>query len=455
MNRFDLILRDGTLVTHEGARHADIGIADGIIAAIEPAINGAVRGEINAAGLHIFPGLIDAHVHFNEPGRADWEGFETGSHALAAGGATMFFDMPLNSQPPTIDAESFSAKLALARTKSMVDFALWGGLVPGNLDRLEELRDCGAIGFKAFMADSGVEEFPRVDDATLREGMKRAAKLKLPVAVHAENQATISKLTQERLAQNKISIRDFLESRPVAAELEAIRRALELAGETGCAIHIVHVSCGAGVELVAEARARGVDASCETCPHYLVGTGEDMEKIGAPAKCAPPLRGPEENNQLWSALSAGKVTTIGSDHSPAPPAMKSDGNFFKIWGGISGGQHTLTLLLSGYTGPGGIRRGIPLPSVVRMTSYNVAARFNLPRTKGRAEVGSHADFALVNLQQIFEIKREELLDRHGLSPYVGRRVRGKVERTIVRGQTVFKDGKIVAKRLGQLVAPNQ
>ena len=238
------------------------------------------RIELNAAGLHIFPGLIDSHVHFNDPGRAHWEGIETGSRALAAGGGTMFFDMPLNSSPPTLDAASFDAKLAAAQNRSLTDFAFWGGLVPGNLDRLEELAERGVIGFKAFMSNSGIEDFPCVDDTTLREGMKRAAKLGKLVAVHAESEAITSKLAQQALAQNKTSIRDYLDSRPIHAELDAIQRAIQIAGETRCALHIVHVSSGDGVSLVADAHAQGVDVTCETCPHYLVLTEDDVVKLG-------------------------------------------------------------------------------------------------------------------------------------------------------------------------------
>ncbi len=186
MNDFDLIIRNGTIVTHHGEQIADIGITDGKITAITSKLSGTARKEINADNLHVFPGVIDAHVHFNEPGRADWEGIETGSRALAAGGGTLFFDMPLNAHPPTCDAESFDLKLAASRKSSLVDFAFWGGLVPQNLDKLEELAECGVIGFKAFMSNSGIDDFSRADDVTLREGMKRAAKLKLPVAVHAK-----------------------------------------------------------------------------------------------------------------------------------------------------------------------------------------------------------------------------------------------------------------------------
>jgi allantoinase len=449
MSEFDLILRGGTLVTATEVVRADIGVSGEAITALAPALPGASREVVNAKDLHVFPGVIDAHVHVNDPGRAEWEGFETGSRALAAGGGTLFFDMPLNAHPPTVDRESFRLKVAAAEQHSVIDFALWGGLVPSNADRLAELAECGVIGFKAFMADSGIEDFARVEDRTLREGMKRAAQLRLPVAVHAESDAMTRELAQERIAKGQTTVGDYLASRPVAAELDAIRRALDLAGETGCALHIVHVSCGEGIHLILEARSRGVNVSCETCPHYLVLTEDDIMRIGALAKCAPPLRPAREQEELWQRLIAGDVTTVGSDHSPSPPEMKQGPNFFKVWGGISGGQHTLPLLLT----EGHVNRGMVLPLIAALLSRNVAQQFELPRNKGQIAVGADADLALVDLRQAFEVKASDLLYRHAHSPYVGRMLRGEVVRTILRGRTVFQDGKIVAKPSGRLVKP--
>jgi allantoinase len=449
MGGFDLIVRGGTLVTPGGPLQADLGVSDGRIAALAPDLPRQGREEVDAQGLHVFPGLIDAHVHFNEPGRTEWEGIETGSSALAAGGATLFFDMPLNAHPPTIDAASFRLKLAAAEGKSVVDFAFWGGLVPGNLDRLGELAECGVVGFKAFMANSGIDDFRNVDDGTLRSGMKRAAELALPVAVHAESDSMTRELAQQRLASGRASVRDYLDSRPIAAELDAIRRALDMAGETGCALHVVHVSCGAGVELIADAKRRGVNVSCETCPHYLALTDEDAERLGAVAKCAPPLRSSEEQKELWRHLLAGEIDTIGSDHSPAPPEMKREANFFKVWGGVSGGQHTLPILLS----EGHWNRHAELPLLAGLLSAKVARRFKLPEAKGRIAVGADADLALVDLARSFTVRPEELFYRHAQSPYLGRTLRGQVVRTFLRGKTVFRDGKIVAQGLGRLVKP--
>jgi allantoinase len=448
MNELDLLIEGGTVVTDWDVGRADIGVADGKIAFLERELRMPARERFSAVGLHVFPGLIDAHVHFNEPGRADWEGIETGSRALAAGGGTLFCDMPLNAHPPTLDAESFDLKRAAAEAKSAVDFALWGGLVPGNLDRLEELAERGVIGFKAFMAESGIEDFPRVDERHLRQGMRTAAKLGLPVAVHAESDSLIKRLTQECVKRGGTSVRDYLGSRPLAAELEAIERAIALAGETGCALHVVHVSSGAGIALIVQARQQGVDVSCETCPHYLVLTEADMERIGAVAKCAPPLRSERERESVWQRVRDEQVTTIGSDHSPSPPEMKQDLDFFKVWGGISGVQHTLPLLIT----EGHVSRQMTLSQIAKLTSFNVARRFKLP-SKGRLAVGMDADLALVDLRQSFQIRAEELLYRHRHSPYAGRQVRGRVMRTFVRGGEVFDHGKIVAKSAGHLVTP--
>jgi allantoinase len=448
MSDFDLILRGGKVVAPESVRVTDIGIIGENIVAIKSNLSGTAREEIDADGLHIFPGLIDAHVHFNEPGRTNWEGIESGSRALAAGGGTVFFDMPLNAHPPTCDAQSFGLKLAAARKNSLTDFAFWGGLVPQNLDRLEELATCGVIGFKAFMADSGIEDFSRADEKILREGMKRAASLNLPVAVHAESESLTKKLAGEKNAAQRIAVRDYLESRPVQAELDAITCAIELAVETKCALHVVHVSSGVGVELITAAKKNGVDVSCETCPHYLALTDEDAEKLGAIAKCAPPLRTKKIQAELRHKLVDDEIDTVGSDHSPSPPEMKTGADFFKVWGGIAGVQHTLPLLFEDSD-----KTDVSLSRISKLTSFNVAERFRLPKSKGRIEVGADADLIMVDLTQVFSVRAEDLFQRHKHSPYVGRALTGRVVQTILRGKTIFKDGRIAGTSRGQLIKP--
>jgi len=450
MPNYDLIIRGGTIVTPERVERADIGVAEGRIAALEPELAGEARESVDAVGLHIFPGLIDAHVHFNEPGRTEWEGWASGSAALAAGGGTTCFEMPLNAHPPTLDGPSFDAKRAAAEAASVVDFALWGGLTPLNLDRLDELAARGVVGFKAFMSQSGIDGFPAADDLTLYEGMVRAARLGRIVAVHAESDQLTSALARRAVAEGRVTARDYARSRPALAEAEAIQRAILLAEEAGCALHIVHVSTGRGVRLVAEARARGADVSCETCPHYLALTEDDLEALGAVAKCAPPLRPADEVAALWQHLLGGDLAIVASDHSPAPPDMKTGDDFFRIWGGISGCQSTLQVLLE----EGHARRGLPLETIAGVTAWNVARRFGLAPAKGRIAVGADADLALVDLGHSAALRADELLYRHRQSPYVGRTLRGRVVRTLVRGTTVARDGKIVIDHpIGRLVTP--
>ena len=449
MSLYDLIVRNGALVTPSGVDRADLAVAGGRIVEVASEMMGTSREELDAAGLHVFPGLIDAHVHFNEPGRAGWEGFATGTRALAAGGATAYVDMPLNAHPPTLDAESFRLKHEAARASSLVDFALWGGLVPGNLVFFDELAALGVAGFKAFMSNSGIDDFPAADDLTLYEGMACAARLGLPVAVHAENDTITGELARRAVARGQTSARDYLASRPVAAELEAIARAITFAEATLCRLHVVHVSTGRGVALVAAARARGVDVSCETCPHYLVLTEDDLEELGAVAKCAPPLRARVEVEALWRALFDGSLPMVASDHSPAPASLKGGADFFKIWGGISGCQSTLHLLLT----EGHERRALPLETIARITSGYVADRFGLAPAKGSLSAGADADLALVDLGHSAVLREEDLRYRHRHSPYVGRTLRGRVVRTLVRGTTVYHDGKVVSPPIGCLLAP--
>jgi allantoinase len=428
MPDFDLLIRGASNLPA-------IGIIDGKIAALA---DGSAVEEIDATGLLVLPGLIDAHVHFNEPGRTDWEGVATGARACAAGGTTMFFDMPLNSHPPVIDPAAFDLKRAAFEENSFVDFALWGGLVSGNLEHIEALHARGVVGLKAFMSDSGIAEFPKIDTPTLRAAMQRAAALGLVVAVHAE-------IDHPELRRGP-SIADYLASRPIEIELEAIQIALDLAGETGCALHVVHVSSAAGVRLINEARDRGVDVTCETCPQYLVLNEEDLARIGAVAKCAPPLRAESERRALLAAVVAGDVQTLGSDHSPAPISMKTDADFFKMWGGISGCQHLLALLFD---------LDLSLEFISSRTAANVADRFAFADRKGRLQPGLDADLVLVDPASSTHITRESLRYRHPHTPYLGRELRGRVVRTILRGQTIYLDGKLIGEPQGRFVIPEK
>lgn len=443
----DLVIRGGSVVTPDGVIDSDIGVENGTIVSIAPELPGASR-EIDARRLAVLPGLIDVHVHFNEPGRTEWEGIATGSRALAAGGGTVFFDMPLNSTPCTLDAASFDLKKAALEASSVTDFGLWGGLTPGSVDALDELGARGVVGFKAFLCDSGLPEFARSDDFTLYQGMRIAKRLRLPVAVHAESEELTRGLTDRIRRAGGKTVRDFLDSRPVIAELEAIQRVTLLARETGVALHIVHVSSGGGVALAAEARARGVDVTIETCPHYLFFTEDDLIRIGAAAKCAPPLRPAGEQDGLWSALLNGAIDIVASDHSPSSPELKQSEDFFRVWGGIPGVQSTLNVLLDS----GHHRRGLRLPDIARLISRKPADRFALPR-KGRIAAGYDADFCLVDLGASSELRADDLLYRHKLSPYVGYPFKGVVAETILRGQTIFRQGESCGGPSGRRVRP--
>jgi allantoinase len=438
LSAFDLLIRGG-------AGKSDIGVIDGLIAAVGPELEGGGRVEIDARELDVLPGVVDAHVHLNEPGRAEWEGFATGTTALAAGGVTTAIDMPLNAHPPTVDGRAFDLKRACGERAARIDFALWGGLVPGNLEAMDELAERGVVGFKAFMADSGIDDFAAADDLVLYEGMRRAAALGLPVAVHAESREISSGLLGRAIAEGRTEMRDWLTSRPAIAETEAIARAIHLAHEAGCALHVVHVSTGRGVALIAEARARGADVSGETCPHYLLLTGEDAERLGAVAKCAPPLRSASELASLWAGLADGSVAMIASDHSPSPPEMKR-GDPIHAWGGIAGAQTTLPLVLSA--------RRLARERVVEVLAGFPARRFGLVK-KGRLEPGADADLVLVDSAASYVLREEHLHQRHAISPFLGRTLHAQVVRTFVRGRTVFADGQPVGEPAGRLLTPER
>lgn len=440
MATFDLIIKNGNIVTAESIVQGDIAIKEGKIKEISigKTLEASADKVIDAEGLHILPGLIDSHVHFNEPGRTEWEGLETGSRSLAAGGVTTFFDMPLNSTPPTINEENLALKRELSEQKSIVNPRFWGGLVPENIENLKELHENGVIGFKAFMSPSGIADFDNVDDETIFKGMTEIASLGSLLAVHAESTVICDQLAQKKQREGKTSARDFVESRPIISEIEAVRRIISYAEATGCKLHIVHASSRKVVEVIEEAKRRGIDITVETCPHYLSLTVKDLEEKGGIAKCCPPLRDEDELEDLWVAVANGEIDVIGSDHSPAPASMKEiEGNFFEGWGGISGAQSTLNILLT----EGYFKRNLPLEKIVALTATNPAKLFGLSN-KGTIAVDYDADLTLVNLNESFELKNEDLFYRHQHSPYVGMTFKGNVKTTIVNGEVVFENGRI-------------
>jgi allantoinase len=435
---FDRIIVGGSVVTPAGIVEAAITIAGGKIATVGDLPNGSSDSVVDARGLHVLPGGVDSHVHFNEPGRTEWETIAHGSSALAAGGYSAFIDMPLNNLPVTIDGASFDQKLGAMNASSILDFGLWGGLVPGNLGQLEELVARGVMGFKAFMCPSGIDEFPACNKHVLREGMERIAGLGSILLVHAED--------PEHLRDPRgRTARDFVRSRPPEAEVDAIFRAIELSGETGCRLHIVHVSTAEGATLIQQARDRGVDVSGETCPHYLLYTEDDLERLGGLGKCAPPLRASADREGLWRMLDEGVLPMVVSDHSPSTLALKQGDDYSRLWGGISGCQSTRQLLLG---------RAVPAATVADVTSTNVARRFGLA-SKGQIAPGFDADLWLVDTDADDVVRREDLLYLNQLSAHEGHRISGRTVMTMVRGETVYAGSRVVTKKRGRQLRPER
>jgi allantoinase len=422
----DLVVRGGTVWLPDGPATVDVAADDGLIAAIGPDLDGRVT--VDAEGCDVLPGVIDAHVHLNDPGRADWEGFATGTLAHATGGGTCLADMPLNSSPPTVDGASLQAKLAAAAGRAHIDYLLWGGLVPGPVERMDELAAGGVCGFKAFMTATGVDDFQRADDLTLYEGMCRATALGLPVAVHAESDEITGGLARRAVAEGRTTMRDYLRSRPAVAELDAIAAALACADSAGCHLHVVHVSTARGVALVAEARSRGQAVSCETCPHYLLLTDEDAERIGALAKCSPPLRPAAERDALLAAIA--DIDLVASDHAPSSPDLKQGDNAFALWGGISGCQTTVRATLTA---------GVRLLDLPRLLGTGPAALLGLSERKGRIAVGYDADLVLLDAGARERLDPAELRYRHPQSPYAGMQLSGRIRSVLLRGRHVDAD----------------
>jgi len=444
----DLIIRGGNVVLPTGQRPADIAITHGVITAIGSEVYEGAE-VIDARDLVVLPGVVDAHVHFNEPGRADWEGWEAGTRGAAAGGVTTVLEMPLNAHPPTTTPAAFDEKVAVASQKALVDFGLWGGMVPDNLQHLDGLHQRGVVGFKAFMSHSGIDDFPRVPDGVLAIGLKVAARLHAIVGVHAESQDMLA-------AQGASNPRAWCHARPAAAEVDAIRRLLVCMRGAGKGVraHVVHVSCAEGLAEVDAARGKGVAITAETCPHYLAFTEEDFDRIGPALKCAPPIRDAATREALWREVLAGRVDLIASDHSPCPAADKKKGehDIWQAWGGIAGIQATLPVLLT----EGLHARGLSLERIAHMTATAPAQLFGLYPRKGAIAVGADADFAVIDPEQPMVVESRWLQTRSGVSAYLGREFLGMVVRTIVRGRTVALNGEVVGQRgWGEFVKPNR
>lgn len=453
----DLVIRGGLVVQESGRVVADIAVRDGRIAAVgDRASAGPAAEIIDARGRVVLPGSVDGHVHFNEPGRAHWEGWKAGTRGAAAGGVTTVLDMPLNASPPTITAADFDTKQALASRSALVDYGLWGGLVDDNLAHLEALHGRGVVGFKAFLSDSGVEDFKRVSAELLDAGLRITARLGALVGIHAEDHEMTQALAAGLRAGGRTDRWAWALARPPAAELAAINRVVAAgrAAGAGARRHVVHVSAADGIELIQRARAEGQAVTAETCPHYLAFTDEDFLRIGPALKCAPPIRDAANRERLWRAVLAGRVDVVGSDHSPCPAADKRKGetNVWEAWGGIAGIQATLPVMLT----EGFHARRLSWERLAELLATNPAKLFGLYPRKGAIRVGADADFALVDPGREWTFDADQLHTRSGISPYLGRRFRGAVVRTIVRGRTVYVQGEVVGEPgYGRLVQPQE
>jgi allantoinase len=436
----DLFLTNARVVTDEAGFRGGVAVQDGRITQVvqgDEAIE--AREVVDLQGKLLLPGLVDAHVHFNQPGRDHWEGYRTGSMAAAAGGVTTVLDMPLNATPPTTNAAMLALKRDVVRSESVVDYAHWGGLVDDNVSDLPALIAEGVVGCKAFMSSSGVD-FERVDDGVLYAGLEVAGELGSVIGVHAENEHVTALLGQRLRAAGRTDRASWYESRPPSTELEAIRRACHWAKAAGGGLHVVHVTIAEGLEEIARAKREGTRVTAETCPHYLLFDQSDFERIGPLAKCAPPLRSRDDVEALWGAVLAGLVDTIGSDHSPCTWDEKERGldDIWEAWGGISGIQTMLPALLT----EGVHRRGLELPALVRMVASNPARLFGLHPQKGAIRPGADADLVVVDPEREWTLAADDLLYRNKQSAYVGCSFKGRVERTLVRGETVYLDGEI-------------
>jgi allantoinase len=380
---------------------------------------------------YVVPGIVDTHVHINEPGRTEWEGFTSATEAAALGGATTLIDMPLNSIPPTTTVESLRLKRDAAEGQRMVDVGFWGGAVPDNVAHLEPLWDAGVFGFKCFLADSGVEEFPPLDAAQFTTALREIARFDGLMIVHAED----ARVLAEAPSPPSRAYRDFLLSRPDAAETEAIAQVVRGARETGARVHILHLSSARALDQIADARAEGLRLTVETCPHYLTFASERIPDGAAQFKCCPPIRDSGNREALWQALRDGLIDCIVSDHSPATADVKlrGGGDLQQAWGGVSGLQVGFSALAQEAR-----RRAIPLSRLSEWMSRNTADLVGLSQ-KGRIAVGADADFAVYDTSVSFRIEATRLAHRNPISAYDGLLFGGRVTRSVVRGNAIDVD----------------
>ena len=424
----NFVIRSRRVVTPVGVQAASLHIAGTRIGQVTAWDKVDRNVPLLDAGVSVvMPGLFDSHVHVNEPGRSEWEGFASATRSAAAGGVTTICDMPLNSIPATTTTAALAAKRAAARDKCTVSVEYIGGVVPGNSDQLAGLRDAGVCAFKCFLSPSGVDEFPSVTEADLRLAFPVLARLGLPLMVHAEDPALLG------AGQGSRRYADYLASRPVAAEHSAIKLLITLMEWCPTPVHVVHLSSATSLPLIRAAKARGLPLSVETCPHYLTFAAEEVPDGATEYKCAPPIRGVAERDALWNGLLAGDIDLVASDHSPCPHVMKATGgDFFAAWGGIASLQLSLAAVWTGARA-----RGAAPSAIAKWMSTAPARLTGFADTKGQLAPGYAADIVVWDPESTFIVDPAKLLHRHSTTPYAGRTLAGVVRATFVGGQLVF------------------
>jgi allantoinase len=448
--KVDLIVRGNRVVIPDGERPASIHIRNGVIEKISAFTDVPAIANIYEAGdLVVMPGLVDTHVHINEPGRTEWEGFLTATRAAAAGGITTLVEMPLNSIPATTTVAAFHTKLAAAVGKLSVDTGFWGGVVPGNAQELRGLWEAGCFGFKCFLIDSGVQEFASVDEVDLREALPILSSIEAPLLGHCELPGPIVEAAK-RVPDNasRTSYQTWLASRPRAAENEAIDLFARLGAEFEARVHVVHLSSADAIPQIQKSRAAGGQLTVETCPHYLTFASEDIPERATQFKCAPPLRERENRERLWTALREGTIDMIATDHSPCPPEMKrqDSGDFLDAWGGISSLQLSLPAVWTEAK-----RRGFSLTHLTRWLCEAPARLAGLAHQKGAIAPGRDADLVIWNPDAGFTVDPAQLHHRHKLTPYAGRNLMGIVEATFLRGVKIFERGNFCVSPAGKVL----
>jgi allantoinase len=435
------------IVTPQGIRPGGILVEGQRIQAVLPRQQLPAAAEIHDCGeAAILPGLVDSHVHINDPGRTDWEGFVTATRAAAAGGCTLLVDMPLNCLPATTTVASLREKREAARGRCRVDWGAWGGVVGDNQGDLEALAADGVLGFKCFLIHPGIEGFSMVTEQQLRSALPHVARTGLPLLVHAELPGPIDAAAELLSRADWKRYSTYLQSRPDEAECSAIRLLLSLCRQYGFRLHIVHLSSSDALPDLRAARAEGLTVSVETCPHYLHLAAETITDGATLSKCAPPIRSRENSEKLWQALGEGIIDLVATDHSPCPPAMKrlEEGNFRSAWGGISSLSLALPVM---WTEAG--QRGFALTDLARWMAEGPARLAGCHHRKGQIAAGYDADFVVFDSDAEFTVAEDRLHYRHPLSPYLGEKLRGLVKATYLRGQVAFADGKFPGEPMGR------